>query len=86
MQSVANKPQPQRSHDTSKRKLSYKEQKELEQLESDLEALNSEKASLEAELSSGALDFDRLTEASKRIEEIIASIDKKEFRWLELNE
>ena len=80
------KPQPQRSHDTSKRKLSYKEQKELEQLESDLEALNSEKASLEAELSSGTLAFDRLTEASKRIEEIIASIDEKEFRWLELNE
>ena len=84
--STPQKPQPQRSHDTSKRKLSFKEQRELEQLERDLESLNEEKSSLETELSSGSLAYDRLTEASKRIEEIIALIDEKEFRWLELNE
>lgn len=84
--STPQKPQPQRSHDTSKRKLSFKEQRELEQLERDLESLNEEKSTLETELSSGSLAYDRLTEASKRIEEIIALIDEKEFRWLELNE
>lgn len=80
------KPQMQRTHDQSKRKLSFKEQRELEQLDRDLEALGAEKASLEAELSSGALPYERLSEVSKRIEELIAEIDEKEFRWLELNE
>lgn len=80
------KPQMQRTHDQSKRKLSFKEQRELEQLDRDLEALGAEKASLEAELSSGTLPYERLSEVSKRIEELIAEIDEKEFRWLELNE
>ena len=80
------KQQVQRSHDTSKRKLSFKEQRELEQIEQDLTSLNSERASLEEKLSSGNLAFDHLTECSKRIEEVIALIDEKELRWLELNE
>ena len=79
------KPQ-QRTHDTSKRKLSYKEQRELEQIEADLAAHAAERAQLEAELSSGALPYDRITEISKRIEELVALIDEKEMRWLELNE
>ena len=80
------KPQAQRSHDTSKRKLSFKEQRELEQIELDLVSLSSERTALEAELSSGDLSFERLTECSKRIEELIALIDEKELRWLELSE
>lgn len=80
------KPQAQRSHDTSKRKLSFKEQRELEQIEQDLASLSSERTALEAELSSGDLSFERLTECSKRIEELIALIDEKELRWLELSE
>ena len=79
------KPQ-QRTHDTSKRKLSYKEQRELEQIEADLAAHAAERAQLESELSSGALPYDRITEISKRIEELVALIDEKEMRWLELNE
>lgn len=79
------KPQ-QRTHDTSKRKLSYKEQRELEQIEADLAAHGAERAELEAELSSGALPYERITEISKRIEELVALIDDKEMRWLELNE
>ena len=79
------KPQ-QRTHDTSKRKLSYKEQRELEQIEADLAAHAAERAQLEAELSSGALPYDRITEISKRIEELVALIDEKEMHWLELNE
>ena len=80
------KPQQQRTHDTSKRKLSYKEQRELEQIEKDLQSLGEERSHLETEISSGALPYDRLAEVSKRIEEIIATIDEKEMRWLELNE
>ena len=84
--SSAPKPQQQRSHDTTKRKLSFKEQRELEQLESDLQRLGEERAQLEVEISSGILPYDRLSEVSKRIEELIALIDEKELRWLELNE
>ena len=80
------KPQQQRTHDTSKRKLSYKEQRELEQIEKDLQSLGEERSHLESEISSGTLPYDRLAEVSKRIEEIIATIDEKEMRWLELNE
>ena len=79
------KPQ-QRTHDTSKRKLSYKEQRELEQIEADLAAHGEERAELEAELSSCTLPYDRITEISKRIEELVLLIDEKEMRWLELNE
>ena len=80
------KPQQQRTHDTSKRKLSYKEQRELEQIEKDLQSLGEERSHLETEISSGTLPYERHAEVSKRIEEIIATIDEKEMRWLELNE
>ena len=69
-----------------KRKLTYKEQRELEQLEKDLEALAAEKAELEAALSSGTLEFEKLQEASLRIGQIIEETDAKELRWLELSE
>ncbi|MBR4964681.1 MAG: ABC-F family ATP-binding cassette domain-containing protein [Alistipes sp.] len=84
--SAPQKPQQQRTHDTSKRKLSFKEQRELEQLEKDLATLGEERSALERELSSGTLSYERIAEASKRIEEIISIIDEKEMRWLELNE
>lgn len=80
------KPQQQRTHDTSKRKLSFKEQRELEQLEADLATLGDERTTLENEISSGTLPYERLSEVSKRIEELIALIDEKEMRWLELSE
>ena len=79
-------PQNSRTHDTSKRKLSYKEQRELEQIEADLISLGEERQTLERELSSGTLPYDQLSAISQRIEAIIAEIDEKEMRWLELNE
>ena len=82
----APKPQQQRTHDTSKRKLSFKEQRELEEIERDLASLSAERTTLESELSAGNADYNRLTEISERIEQIIALIDEKEMRWLELNE
>ena len=69
-----------------KKKLTYKEQKELEQLEKDLEALAAEKAELESQLGSGSLPFDQLQQASERIGEIIDETDEKELRLLELYE
>lgn len=68
-----------------KRKLTYKEQRELEQLEKDLESLNAEKSDLETALNSGTLPYEKLQEVSSRIGEIIALIDEKESRWLELS-
>ena len=69
-----------------KRKLTYKEQKEFEQIEKDLEALAAEKAELEASLNSGSLPYDQLQKASERIGEIMELTDEKELRWLELSE
>ena len=69
-----------------KKKLTYKEQKELEQIEKDLDALGTEKAELEAELSAGSLPFDQLQAASERIGQIMEETDEKEMRWLELTD
>ena len=69
-----------------KKKLTYKEQKELEQLEKDLEVLAAEKAEIEEQLNSGTLPFDQLQKASERIGAIIDETDEKELRLLELYE
>ena len=71
---------------TQKKKLTYKEQREFEQIEKDLEALAEEKTELEDKLSSGNMEFDELQKASERIAEIISLTDEKEMRWLELSE
>lgn len=69
-----------------KRKLSYKEQRELEQLEKELQELEGEKRLLEEKLSGGELQGQELSEASVRIGEVMALLDEKEMRWLELND
>ena len=69
-----------------KRKLSFKEQKELEQLEKEVEGLAEEKAALEEKLNSGTLPYEELQAASERIGEIMELTDEKEFRLLELYE
>ena len=69
-----------------KKKLSYKEQRELEQIEKDLQSLGNEKKELEEKLSGGMLDGQQLNEASVRIGEVMALLDEKEMRWLELND
>ena len=69
-----------------KKKLTYKEQKELEQLEKDLESLAAEKAELEEKLNSGTMAYEDLQKASERIGQIMEETDWKEFRLLELYE
>ena len=70
----------------TKRKLSYKEKTEFEQLEKDIAALEAEQAEIEAQLSSGALSVDEITEKSKRLPILKDELDEKSMRWLELSE
>ncbi|MBR4996199.1 MAG: ABC-F family ATP-binding cassette domain-containing protein [Alistipes sp.] len=69
-----------------RKKLSYKEQRELEQLELDIAQLENEKHTLEEQLSSGTLSVSELSSASERIGEIISTLEEKEMRWLELSD
>ena len=77
---------PAQEQPAKKRKLTYKEQKELEQLEKDLESLAAEKAELEEKLNSGTLPYEELQKTSERIGQIMLLTDEKEFRLLELYE
>ena len=73
--------QPQSTPNNSvekKRKLSFKERQEMQQLETDMEQLNTEKTI--------SLSPEELVAQSNRIAEIIAILDEKEMRWLELSE
>lgn len=69
-----------------KRKLSFKEQQEMLQLEQEIESLTNEKTEIESALSSGGLSTEELVRKSERISEVIALLDEKEMRWLELSE
>ena len=69
-----------------KKKMTYKERLEFEQLEKDIAALEEEKASIEASLCSGELAVEELTRCSKRLSEVNDLIDEKTMRWLELSE
>jgi len=67
-------------------KASYKEKREFEQLEKEIAELEAEKAGLEEALGGGSLEFEQLSVHSRRIAEIIALLEEKELRWLELSE
>ena len=69
-----------------KKKLSFKERKEFESLDAEIPRLEEEKARLEVEMSSGTLSNDQLLAKSERIAALIAEIDEKTMRWLELSE
>ena len=69
-----------------KRKLSYKEKRELEQLEKDIEALEAEKKQIEEALCGGTTSVDEITRLSKRLPVLNDELDEKGMRWLELSE
>ena len=71
---------------TGKRKMTYKEKREFEQLEKDIEKLESEQQSIEEALCSGTLSVEELTEKSKRLPLLKDELDEKSMRWLELSE
>lgn len=67
-------------------KMTFKERKEFEALSADIESLEAEKRSIEESLNGGTLGMEELTQKSKRISEIMAELEDKEMRWLELSE
>ena len=69
-----------------KRRLSFKEKRELEELEKQMPQLEEEKAQLEALLSGGATNPDDIAKASARYKEVQDTLDEAEMRWLELSE
>jgi ATP-binding cassette subfamily F protein uup len=69
-----------------KKKLSYKEQQEYAGLEREIEKLETEKSTLEEEISSGKLNYEELTEKSTRIAALISEIDSKMERWMDLDQ
>ena len=79
-------PETDISLENKPRKLTWKEKKELEELPLSIEKLSAERLEIEQQLSSGQLNATKLTELSKRLNEIIFLIDEKEMRWLELSE
>ena len=73
-------------HNDTRKRLSFNEKREFEQLEKEIEALETEQKQLEEALCSGQLSVDELTEKSKRLPVIKELLDEKDMRWLELAE
>ena len=69
-----------------KRRLTFKEKQEYQTLETEIDRLETEKASLEEALSSGLLSSDEIVEKSKRLNTVNSELDAKSDRWLELSE
>ena len=69
-----------------RRRLSYKEQRESDRIEAELQALEAEKAGIEARLGDGTLPHDELERLTTRIGEILERTDALETRWIELND
>ena len=69
-----------------KRKLTFKEKRELEQLEKDIEALEVEKKQIEEALCGATTSVEEITTMSKRLPVLNDELDEKSMRWLELSE
>lgn len=70
----------------TRRKMSFKEKREFEQIEKDIAALEKEQKEIEEQLCSGTLSIDELTEKSRRLPVLKVELEEKEMRWLELSE
>ena len=80
------KPIRSSQRDSQKKRLSYNEKREFEQLEKDIARLENEQKQIEEELCSGKLSVEELTEKSKRLPVLKEELDEKSMRWLELSE
>ncbi|MEA2041631.1 MAG: ABC-F family ATP-binding cassette domain-containing protein [Bacteroidota bacterium] len=86
---AGSKKKPSKNKESSKSsnsKMTYKEKKEFEAVEKNIEAMTVEKEQIETELSGGELDVEDIPGKSKRLSELNENIDEAEFRWLELSE
>ncbi len=81
--SAANSWKPRREKSD---KMTFKERKEFESLAGEIADLEKEKREIEEMLNSGNLGVEELTQKSQRISEVLALLDEKEMRWLELSE
>ena len=82
-----NKAAPIAAHsEITKRKLSFKEEKERSELEISIKELEHQTEVLTSELNSGITDHNKLTDIANKIKEIKDKIDEQTFRWLELSE
>jgi ABC transport system ATP-binding/permease protein len=77
---------PAPTETNKQRKLSYKEKRELEQLEQEIAKLEAEKQTIDQQLSSGSLPYEQLEPLTRRVGEVIQLLDEKGMRWLELSE
>lgn len=73
-------------HNDTRKRMSYKEKREYEQLTKEIEQITTSIAEMEKQLCSGNIEIDKLTEISKQLPNLKAELDKKEMRWLELSE
>ena len=80
-----NQPKPSYRHD-DRRRMSYKEKREFEQLEKDIAALEAEKKQIEEALCGATTSVDEITTMSKRLPVLNDELDEKSLRWLELSE
>lgn len=87
---VAGKAEPsgkkQNYHNDRRRRLSYKEKREMERLEGEIDALEREQSEIETLLCSSTLSVEQLTEKSRRLPKLKEELDAKTMRWLELGE
>ncbi|MFI3296490.1 MAG: ABC-F family ATP-binding cassette domain-containing protein [bacterium] len=88
---ASNTPENQKTNnknndENKKRKLSFKEKREFEELEQEIEKLETEKSQIESYLSMGNLSNDEILKSSARFEEVNTLLDEKSMRWLELAE
>ena len=83
---VKDTPAKQNEQKQEKKKLSYNEKREFEELDKQIPELEVEKEKLETELNSGTLSTENLLAKSDRIGQLIEEIDEKTMRWLELSE
>lgn len=77
---------PQKPEASVKKKLSYKDQRELDMLPGEISKLEKERADLYDQLGNGELAYERLQQLTERVNEISKELDIKEMRWLELSE
>ena len=74
------------NENVGRKKMTYKEKMEFEQLEKDIELLEAEQTAIETALCTGELSVEAITQKSKRLSELKSELDEKSFRWLELCE
>ncbi len=76
----------QQTAPVEKKKVSFKEKREFELLQTEMEELNKEKEQITTQLNNGTIPFEELQKLSNRIGQLSALLDEKEMRWLELSE